>query len=64
MYDNLKQLKTNIDKLIEAQENVDVYCGDYTHTSEDTQQDYKDLLEFRKMQFESRVKHILETYFK
>lgn len=64
MIGNLKQLQTTIDKLIEAQEKVDNICWEYSSYSEESQQNAKDLLGFRKMQFESRAKFIIETYFK
>ena len=56
MKGHLEQMKETLDALIEAEEKV---C-----TSEEYQQECLDMLEFRKMQFESRAKFILNTYFK
>lgn len=64
MNGNLEQLKVTIDALIDAEESVETHCREYSSTSEEYQQECLDMLEFRKMQFESRVKFILNTYFK
>lgn len=56
MKGHLVQLKVTIDALIEAEEKV---C-----TTKEYQQECLDMLEFRKMQFESRAKFIINTYFK
>lgn len=64
MKGNLEQLKATIDALIDAEEDVEFHCWDYSATTEEYQQECLDMLEFRKMQFESRVKFILNTYFK
>lgn len=64
MKGNLEQLKVTIDALIDAEESVKTHCWEYSCTTEEYQQECLDMLEFRKMQFESRVKFILNTYFK
>ena len=64
MKGNLAQLKVTIDALIDAEESVETHCWEYSCTTEEYQQECLDVLEFRKMQFESRVKFILNTYFK
>lgn len=64
MKGNLAQLKSTIDALIDAEERVDLFCFDYYAATEEYQQECLDMLEFRKMQFESRAKFILNTYFK
>lgn len=64
MKGNLAQLKVAIDVLIDAEERVELYCWEYSSTTEEYQQECLDMLEFRKMQFESRAKFILNTYFK
>ncbi|HCH9337328.1 TPA: hypothetical protein PNO69_004524 [Salmonella enterica] len=64
MMTNLEQLKVTIDALIDAEEDVEFHCWDYSATTEEYQQECLDMLEFRKMQFESRVKFILSSYFK
>lgn len=64
MKGNLAQLKATIDALIDAEESVELYCWEYSCTTEEYQQECLDMLEFRKMQFKSRAKFILNTYFK
>lgn len=64
MKGHLEQMKATIDALIDAAESVELHCWDYSSTSEEYQQECLDMLEFRKMQFESRAKFILNTYFK
>jgi stage III sporulation protein SpoIIIAA len=64
MIQNLKQLQVTIEKLIEAQEKVDNVYWEYSPHSKEDQQEAKDMLDFRMMQFESRTKFILDTYFK
>lgn len=64
MMTNLEQLKSTIDALIDAEIKVETHCWDYSCSAEEYQQECLDMLEFRKMQFESRVKFILNTYFK
>lgn len=64
MMTNLEQLKSTIDALIDAEESVELHCLEYSCTTKEHQQECLDMLEFRKMQFESRVKFILSSYFK
>lgn len=64
MKGNLAQLKATIDALIDAEESVETHCWKYSCTTEEYQQECLDMLEFCKMQFESRAKFILNTYFK
>lgn len=64
MKGNLAQLKATIDALIAAEDKVETHCWEYSCTTEEYQHEMMEMLEFRKMQFESRVKFILNTYFK
>lgn len=64
MKGHLEQMKETIDALIDAAESVELHCWDYSCSTEEYQQECLDMLEFRKMQFESRAKFILNTYFK
>ncbi|CAH1066752.1 Uncharacterised protein [Acinetobacter phage MD-2021a] len=64
MKGHLAQLKATIDALIDVEERVEFHCCDYSSTTKEYQQECLDMLEFRKMQFESRAKFIINTYFK
>ena len=56
----LKQLKSTIEKYEEAVDKVETYCWEYSSTSDEHQQDLKDMESFVKMQLKERMKHLIK----
>lgn len=56
----IKQLQTTLVALLEASEKVELHCFDYSNSTEEYQQDCLDMLEFRKMQVDSRATMLLK----
>ena len=55
----VEQLKTTLDALLEANSKVETHCWDYSSCPEESQREYLEMLEFRKMQVEGRAKMLL-----
>ena len=57
---HLKQLKSTIEKYEEAIDKVEIHCIGYSSTSDEYQQDIKDMESFRKMQLTERMKYLIK----
>ena len=55
---HLKQLKSTIEKYEESIDKVETHCCEYSSTSDEYQQDLKDMKSFRKMQLTERMKYL------
>ena len=59
----LKQLSATIDALLEANEDVYYRCGNYSIFDDKVQQEAKEMLEFRILQFNSRSKLLTQSFY-
>lgn len=56
----MKQLKSTIEKYEESIDKVETHCCEYSSTSDEHQQDLKDMESFVKMQLKERMKHLIK----
>ena len=57
---HLKQLKSTIEKYEESIDKVEIHCFEYSSTTDEEQQDLKDMESFRKMQLTERMKYLIK----
>ena len=57
---HLKQLKSTVEKYEEAVDKVETHCCEYSSTSDEYQQDLKDMESFRKMVLMVRMEYLIK----